>query len=439
MKKNVKVFKFGGSSLKDAEAIKHVGNILQGFSKENLIIVVSAMGKTTNALEKVVEAHARQDGTARGLLEDVKATHYRIMDALLPKDHDAYALVNDVFVEVDWVLDEAPHENYDYMYDQIIGVGELVSSRIVHAYLNQVNLPAQWLDARDVILTDDIFREGWVQWDETEERAAKVARPMIENGGFVVTQGFIASTTENFTTTLGREGSDYTAAIFSYCLDAESMTIWKDVPGVLTADPRLFENVVKIDRLSYREAIEMTYFGAKVIHPKTIKPLQNKSIPLFVKSFIDPAGEGTYIGNDVDDTYPPIVAVEKDQALLQISTRDFSFVAEHHMSYLFSIIADLRLQVNAMQNSAISFNVCVNDIDDKVDRFAALIQEQFKVVIDRNLELLTVRHFHQDVLENLRRGKIVMLEERMSRTVQMVVKDVPLMNRRSQPLERAKG
>lgn len=439
MKKNVKVFKFGGSSLKDAEAIKHVGNILQGFSKENLIIVVSAMGKTTNALEKVVEAHARQEGTARGLLEDVKATHYRIMDALLPKDHDAYALVNDVFVEVDWVLDEAPHENYDYMYDQIIGVGELVSSRIVHAYLNQVGLPAQWLDARDVILTDDIFREGWVQWDETLERAAKVARPMIENGGFVVTQGFIASTTENFTTTLGREGSDYTAAIFSYCLDAESMTIWKDVPGVLTADPRLFENVVKIDRLSYREAIEMTYFGAKVIHPKTIKPLQNKSIPLFVKSFIDPAGEGTYIGNDVDDTYPPIVAVEKDQALLQISTRDFSFVAEHHMSYLFSIIADLRLQVNAMQNSAISFNVCVNDIDDKVDRFAALIQDQFKVVIDRNLELLTVRHFHQDVLENLRRGKIVMLEERMSRTVQMVVKDVPLMNRRSQPLERAKG
>lgn len=254
---------------------------------------------------------------------------------------------------------------------------------------------------------------------------------MVESGnGFVITQGFIGSTTENFTITLGREGSDYTAAIFSYCLDAQDMTIWKDVPGVLTADPRIFENVIKIDRLSYREAIEMTYYGAKVIHPKTIKPLQNKSIPLYVKSFIDPAGAGTYISDEVEDTYPSIVTVEQDQALLLISTRDFSFVAEHHMSYLFQKIAEMRIQVNMMQNTAISFALCVNDIDDKIDRFAELIQGDFKVIIDRGLELITVRHYQRPLIESLQSGKIVLQEERTKNTYMMVVKDVPVMQRK---------
>lgn len=439
MKKTVKVFKFGGASLKDASSIKNVANILQEYRQESLVIIVSAMGKTTNALEKVVEAHAKKNGMAQGLLEDVKETHYRLMDDLFVRDHDVYAVVNDAFVEIEWVLDEEPHENYDYMYDQIVSVGELVSSKIVHAYFNEAGLPTQWLDARDVVLTDNIYREGWVKWEETEERCERLVTPMLEKGGFVITQGFIGSTTENFTTTLGREGSDYSAAIFSFCLNAQSMTIWKDVPGVLTADPRLFENVVKIDRLSYKEAIEMTYYGAKVIHPKTIKPLQNKSIPLYVKSFLDPRGEGTCISDDAEDLYPPMVAVEMNQALMFISTRDFSFVAEHHMSYLFSVIAELRLQVNMMQNSAISFNVCVNDIDDKVDRFAAIIHDQFKVVIERGLELYTVRHYHQDVLENLRRGKILLMEERSSDNAQMVVKDVPVMRRRLKPLPSAKG
>jgi aspartate kinase len=205
------------------------------------------------------------------------------------------------------------------------------------------------------------------------------------------------------------------------------MTIWKDVPGVLTADPRVFDNVVKLDHLSYREAIEMTYYGAKVIHPKTIKPLQNKSIPLYVKSFIDPSGEGTYISDEVEDLYPPMVAIESNQAVLNISTRDFSFVAEHHMRYLFSEIADQRIQVNLMQNTAISFSICVNDVDDKVDDFAKAIEKDFKVMIERGLQLISVRHYHQDVLENLKRGKIVILEERIGKTVQMVVKDVPIM------------
>ncbi len=310
-------------------------------------------------------------------------------------------------------------------------MGELASSQLAAAYLNEVDISTRWLDARAVIRTDAIYREGWVQWEKTQEQYDTLVRPMLEEPGLILTQGFLGSTTDNQTTTLGREGSDYSAAIFSFCADAESMTIWKDVPGVLTADPRLFENVIKLDRLSYREAIEMTYYGAKVIHPKTIKPLQNKSIPLYVKSFIEPEGEGTYISDEVEDNYPSMVAVEHHQALLQISTRDFSFVAEHHMSYLFKLIADLRLQVNMMQNSAISFSVVLNDVDDRVDRFTELIEKEFKVVADRGLELITVRHFRQEVLDSLRRGKIVLLEERIRNTAQLVVKDVPMMVRKS--------
>lgn len=437
MKRPVRVFKFGGASLKDASAIKNVANILRDYKAERLVIVVSAMGKTTNAMEKVAEAHAAQNGQAFDLLNEIKAQHYHIMDQLFPSQKaEVYASVNDAFVEVEWVLEEPPHDNYDYMYDQIVSVGELASSKIVAAFLNQLELPTHWVDARDIVLTDDIFREGWVQWVETEERANRIVLPLLEQPGFVITQGFIGSTTENFTTTLGREGSDYTAAIFSFCLDALDMTIWKDVPGVLTADPRKFENVTLLDRLSYREAIEMTYYGAKVIHPKTIKPLQNKSIPLMVKSYINPAGAGTYISDEVEDNYPPMVAVEGDQVLLQISTRDFSFVAEHHIRELFNIIADLRIQVNMMQNSAISFSLCVNDVDDKADRFAQRIEKTFKVMMDRELELITVRHHQPAILEELRKGKIVLLEERIKdTTVQMVVKDVLVMRRKTNPAE----
>jgi len=426
--KNLKVFKFGGSSVKDAAGMKNSASIIRSYKGKPLLVVVSAMGKTTNALEEVVGAHAAKNGKAYELLNAIKEQHYKYMSDLFDPEDEVFSAVNDHFVSVEWVLEEEPHPNYDYMYDQIVCVGELVSSTILAAYLNRTGIKTSWLDARDVILTDDIYREGWVQWDETVERAKTKALPPLEKGELVVTQGFIGSTRENATTTLGREGSDYTAAIFSFCLDAQDMTIWKDVPGVLTADPRMFENVAKLDRLSYREAIEMTYYGAKVIHPKTIKPLQNKNIPLYVKSFIDPKEEGTLISSDVEDLYPPMVAVERHQAMIYISTRDFSFVAEHHMSVLFSHIANLRLQVNMMQNTAISFAVCVNDIDDKVDRFAENIQKDFKVHIDRNLELITVRHPQPAVLENLRKGKILLMEESTKDTVQMVVKNVQVLD-----------
>ena len=431
MKKKLKVFKFGGASVKDAPGVKNVTNILQKFASDSLVIVVSAMGKTTDALERIVVAHAKQTGEAYALLEELKASHYKIMAELFDAGDPAFDDVNDSMVAIEWILEEEPHPNYDFMYDQIVSVGELVSSKILAAYLNRSKLPTQWLDARDIILTDNIYREGWVQWDETLANANAKVKPMLEEGGFVLTQGFIGSTSENFTTTLGREGSDYTAAIFSFCLDADSMTIWKDVPGVLTGDPRIFENVTKLDRLSYREAIEMTYYGAKVIHPKTIKPLQNKSIPLFVKSFVNPEAEGTFIGPDVDDLYPPMVAVEKHQALLNIATRDFSFVAEHHMGYLFNKIAEFRLQVNLMQNTAISFAICVNNVDDKVHKFADSIEKDFKVVIDNEgLELITVRHYTPQTLDMLREGKIVMVEERSKNTVQMVAKEVTVMKRK---------
>jgi aspartate kinase len=432
MKKKLKVFKFGGASVKDAAGVRNVSSILKSYQDDPIVVVVSAMGKTTDALEKIVAAHANKSGEAASHLENMKKSHYAIIADLFGNEHPIYDDVNDTFVSIEWVLDEEPHPNYDFMYDQIVGVGELVSSKILAAYLNHVGLPTKWLDARDVILTDDIYREGWVQWEETVENANKIAKPLVEAGGFVLTQGFIGSTKENFTTTLGREGSDYTAAIFSYCLDAESMTIWKDVPGVLTADPRIFENVAKLDRLSYKEAIEMTYYGAKVIHPKTIKPLQNKSIPLYVKSFIEPAAPGTFIGPDVDDLYPPMVAVEKNQALLNISTRDFSFVAEHHMSYIFTKIAEFRLQVNLMQNTAISFAVCVNNVDDRVQKFVRSIEEEFKVMVDTDgLELTTVRHYTPQTLEMLRSGKIILVEERTKNTVQMVMKIVPELKRKS--------
>lgn len=435
----MQVFKFGGASIKDAPGVRTVASILERYKNTNLLIVVSAMGKTTNALEEVVAEHMRESGKAISLLNIIKESHYALMRELFDPAETIFADVNDTFVEAEWMLEEKPSGSYDYTYDQIICVGELVSSKIVAAYLNKSGMPTHWLDARDVVITDNTFREGWVDWDKTKPNALKIIPPLLEKGGFVLTQGFIGSTTENFTTTLGREGSDYSAAIFSFCLDAESMTIWKDVPGVLNADPRLFENTLKLDRLSYREAIEMTYYGAQVIHPKTIKPLQNKSIPMFVKSFLDPAAPGTEISSDVDDTYPPIIVVEKSQSLLQIITTDYSFVAEQHMARLFSKMAELRIFVNMMQNTAISFSICVPTISDRIDTFITAVSDEFRVKREDGLELITIRHFNEETIASLKKNKIVLFEERIRNTLQMVVRTVPVVERRAVELERAKG
>jgi len=425
---NIKVFKFGGASIKSAENINNVVSILEKHKTQKLMIIVSALGKTTNQLEQVVNHRSDKDQALKQL-EMVKSNHLEIIAALgLGEDTNLLNELNDLLVEIEWSLEEYGAE-YDYIYDQIVSVGELLSSKILVAKINQLGVDTQWLDARGVIITDDIYREGWVDWERTTDNIHNKVKPLFNKVQFVLSQGFIGSTMENNTTTLGREGSDYSAAIFSHGLDSSDMTIWKDVPGVLTGDPKLFKNVTKLDSLSYREAIEMTYYGAKVIHPKTIKPLQNKNIPLFVKSFLDPDGDGTLVSDEVLESYPPIITIEDNQAIINISTRDFSFVAEHHLSYLFQEIAKHRLQVNMMQNSAISFSVCVNNIDDRVEKFNNQIQETFKTKVERNLELINIRHYQKDLVERMKMGKIIRLEERKGDMIQLVVKDIPKMER----------
>ncbi len=422
----MKVFKFGGASVKDADAIKNVAKILSSYKEEKLMIVLSAMGKTTNALEAVVEAYVNKKGDAFEALGKVKDVHYQMLSLLFDEGDAVFDAVNDTFVEIEWVIEDDAAESYDYIYDQIVSIGEMLSTKILAAYLNKVGLLTNWLDARDVIATDNTYREAQVQWKETIARMNETVPSMLEKG-FVITQGFIGGTSENFTTTLGREGSDYTAAICSYCLDAESMSVWKDVPGILTADPRVFKNVTKLDRLSYREAIEMTYYGAKVIHPKTIKPLQNKSIPLHVKSFIDPTGEGTMISGIMEQRYPPMVVLLKNQALIHVSRRDFSFVEEESLSELFRLFKKHRIKVNMMQNSAISFSVCINHVPRRLAAFLDEIKDDYQVICDEDLQLTTVRHYTPEIIRELKQGRMVLLEERIHKTIQMVMRTVPLM------------
>ncbi len=424
----MKVFKFGGASVKDADGIKNVVRILEQYADEHTVVVISAMGKTTNALEQVVDAYFDPKKNAQEPLTAIRNQHFELLKQLFDPSDEVFASINDSFVEIDWILEDEPQEQYDYIYDQIVSIGEMVSTKIVAAFLNKSGIPAQWLDARDVIHTNNTHREAKVDWYTTEKTMNEIV-PDQAKKGLVITQGFIGSTSENFTTTLGREGSDYSAAIFAYCLNAKSMSIWKDVPGVLTADPRLFKHVTKIDRLSYREAIEMTYYGAKVIHPKTIKPLQNKNITLYVKSFIEPEGSGTIISANLESQYPPVIVVEKNQVLLHISTRNFSFVAEDNLSAIFLAFAKHRIKVNMMQNSAISFSVCV---DNKIRRIKGLLEDltkDFKVLKDENLELITIRHYKHEVIERLKKGKMVILEERIRNNAQMVVKDIPVIER----------
>ena len=426
----MKVFKFGGASVKDAEAIKNIANILKSYAQERLVVIVSASGKTTNALEDVVNAFWNE-GNPKEFLQVVADNHYSIVDALFPNGAGPLKdRINDKLVEIEWILDEKERSNYDYVYDQIVSCGEMLSTMIISEYLNSIGANNTWLDARDVIATDDTYREAKIDWELTQSKVSQVVKPLLEKG-IVITQGFIGCTSENNTTTLGREGSDYSAAIFSFCLDAESMTVWKDVPGVLTADPRIFKNVIKIDQLSYREAIEMTYYGATVIHPKTIKPIQNKNIPLLVKSFIDPTGSGTIIKSTPElQDYPPCVIVKKNQTILHIATRDFSFVAEDHLGELFASFAKHRVKVNMTQNTAVSFSVCADNNPRRITALLEELKDKYRVVKDEDLELVTLRHYRNDELMNsLQEGKIVLLESYMKQTAQLVMKVVPKMER----------
>lgn len=425
----MKVFKFGGASVKNAEAIRNITNILQDYKSEQLLIVISALGKMTNALEDVANAYFHQSDDLQNKLDFVKNYHLDVINDLFEQNHEVYAKAKAWFDELETYVNQPISNAYDCVYDQIVSRGELLSTTIVQQYLSENDMTSSWVDARQLILTDDTYREGRVNWDKTPIQFKDLVVPLLSKG-FVITQGFIGSNKDGNTVTLGREGSDYTAAIAAYCLDAENMTVWKDVPGILTADPRLFKNVTKLDRLSFREAIEMTYYGAKVIHPKTIKPLQNKSIPLMVKSFINPKGEGTMISENLQSAYPPVVVVEKNQALIQVARKDFSFVDEESLSKLFHLFAQHRIKVNMMQNTAIGFSICINNVPERVSGLMRDLRKRYKVFKDdNNVELITVRHYHENILEQLKHGKMLLLEERLPDTSKMVLKNVPIMER----------
>ncbi len=421
----MKIFKFGGASVKNAAAVKNIAEVLSLFKNEQLVIVISAMGKTTNALEQVVNAYITKDETLREYVEEVKNYHATIIEDLgFESDHKIYADLANALVEIDWILEEEPFRGYGFAYDQIVSQGELISSKIVSAYLNENKFKNEWLDIRDCLITDNSYREAKVNWGLTEKLVNRKVSPLLSQNNLVITQGFIGATSENFTTTLGREGSDYSAAILSYCLNAEEMIVWKDVPGVLSADPKYFEDAIKLQEISYLDAIELTYYGATVIHPKTIKPLENKNIPLRVRSFLAPKEKGTSIWHH-KETKPlvPSFIFKTNQILFSISAKDFSFIAEESLSKIFGLFAEHKVKINLMQNSAISFSVCVDNDPFKIPDLLSGLQGEFKVLYNDGLKLITVRHYYPSTLELLTKDKHILLEQRSRHTAQMVLKE----------------
>jgi aspartate kinase len=416
------VFKFGGASVKDAKGITNLAYVVDQYKDNQLLIVVSAMGKTTNALETLTKAYVDGSENMLAIFDEIKQYHYSVMTELFEPSHPVFDEVANTFVEIDWMIEEEPHDEYDFIYDQIVSIGEMISTRIVAAYLNKVNLKTQWLDVRGYIHTDNKYREGTVIWDKTRESIGKNIPTLLDNG-FVVTQGFLGGTSENFTTTLGREGSDYTASIFAACLNAESVTTWKDVPGVLNADPKYFDDTVKFDELSYNGAIEMTYYGATVIHPKTIKPLQNANIPLLVKPFGDPTAPGTVIAGNIRPVFKkPVIILKQNQVLLSLSTKDYSFITENHLSDIFGRFAANHVKINTMQTSALSFSICVDHKEESFDKFVRIFDDAYSVRYNTGLTLLTVRHYGETTLKELTAGKTILLEQTSRNTAQVVLK-----------------
>ncbi|MBB6127268.1 aspartate kinase [Mucilaginibacter lappiensis] len=416
------VFKFGGASVKDAGGIINLASVVKKYTGDQLLIVVSAMGKTTNALESLTRAYVDQSDNMHLIYEGIKQYHFDILHELFDSKHPVFDEIANTFVEIDWMIEDEPQDDYDFIYDQLVSIGELVSTRIISAYLNKEDLKNQWLDVRGYIHTDNTYREGVVQWDKTCESITRDI-PALLDKGIVVTQGFLGGTSENFTTTLGREGSDYTASIFAACLNAQSVTTWKDVPGILNADPKFFTDTVKFDELSYSEAIEMTYYGASVIHPKTIKPLQNAHIPLLVKPFTDPSAPGTVIKEDGVNTFvKPVIILKQNQVLLSVSSKDYSFVTEDHLSDIFGLFAQNQVKVNVMQTSALSFSVCFDFYEERFEKLLNSLQQNFKVKYNTGLTLITIRHHAENALKELTQGKTVLLEQVSRNTAQVVVK-----------------
>ncbi len=415
-----KVFKFGGTSIKDVHNIKRIAEILIKYASEDLVVVFSAMGKITNILEEVVENYIQKNGQAEDKLQLVKDFHTHLLDELFESNHAIYNEINNLFVEIEWMLEDEPNPNYAFNYDQIVSVGELLSTKIMSAYLNENSFKNSWVDARDIIRTDNKYRNAKIDWEQT----ISFCKDNI-NSFPIITQGFIGCTSENFTTTLGREGSDFTAAILAFSLDAEQVIIWKDVDGVLNADPRFFEEPKQLMSIPFEEAIELAYYGAKVMHPKTIQPLQKKSIPLEVKSFLNPKKEGSIIGNFESITpFVPSYIVKENQILISVADKHLSFIVEEHLSSIFSLFSDFGARVNMMQNSAVSFSFCIDNDSHKIPELLDVLKKKFEVYFNENLIMYTIRHYNEDSISKLLINKELLLEQKSRHTIHLVVKDM---------------
>ena len=418
----MKIFKFGGASVKDAESIKNVASVLNYTGYDNTIIVVSAIGKTTNLLEKLVKDYVSKSVNLKNTFHELIDSHLKILNELNFNNNSKLIIdVKKIIQKIKFFLDNNKSPNYDFIYDQVVSFGEIISTTIVSQYLNSTGILNKLIDAREIIKTDSYYRDSNVDWETSQTKIKKT----FNSNGVYVTQGFIGSDYNNFTTTLGREGSDYTAAIIAYSIDAKEVIIWKDVPGVLNADPKEFKKTKLLNKISYREAIELAYYGASVIHPKTLQPLQKKEIPLIVKSFMDPKGKGTVVskGSDIDPLIPCYI-VKKNQVLLRLSSLDFSFIVENNISEIFRLLDKFKMKVDLIQNSAISFSVCINDKYNSLDQLISELKPKFKVQLFEEVSLYTIRHFNSDKSGLLsKKNANLLLEQRLKNTLQLVIKN----------------
>lgn len=418
-KENMQIFKFGGASVKDAAGVRNVAKILEKVGYAHSLIVISAMGKTTNALEVVVNNYFKAPAQLPESLQTIKDFHYQIIRELFSdENHPVYWKVDGLFAELSSFLERNKSPKHSFVYDQVIGFGELLSTTIISQYLNDNGIKNNWIDVRNLIKTDSNYRDAGIDWEETQTNISNNINKSLLN----ITQGFLGSDANFFTTTLGREGSDYTAAIFAYCLNAKSVTIWKDVPGVLNADPRYFQHTQLLRKIPYQEAIELAFYGASVIHPKTLQPLQQKEIPLYVRSFVNPTEEGSAVCNVASlEPKVPCFILKKDQILLSLSSRDFSFIMEEGISYIFKSLHKAQMKVSVIQNSAISFSVCVENKFDTLPELLEKLEERFKVSVTEGVTLYTIRHATEAAIAEVAAGKNVLLKQVSSDTVQMII------------------
>jgi len=413
----MKVFKFGGASIKDAASIKNILEIISNYSNDNLLIVVSAMGKTTNALEKVVENYFKNKSELKSSILEVLNFHINICNELFPKNHLIFSDINSIFQKINTFINSNKSPSYSFVYDQLVSNGELISSKIIYNYMTFKNIESSFIDARDCIKTDSNFRGGNVKWDLTNKKI----KQMFNDSNTNITQGFIASDKNNFNVTLGREGSDYSAAIFAYALNAESLSIWKDVPGLLNADPKFFSNTKLLKHISYSETIELAFYGASIIHPKTLQPLQKKEIPLNVKSFKNPESNGTKISKGIDiDPLVPCYIFKDNLILLKLSSLDFSFMVEQNISKIFKELHDSKMKVDVIQNSAISFSVCFFDKYGNLNDLISRLEGKFKIEINKNVSLFTIRHFDEKSIKKISYKRKLLLEQRTEKTIRLI-------------------